>query len=84
MNSSYNTQRYYVGISILLEPFYPLQSSGHMEEITQIEDKKCDLMEKILVDSKKSIRQIRPGVGRRSKKKIQYILILVYINFSIY
>ena len=41
-----------------------------MEEITQIEDKKCDLMEKILVDSKKSIRQIRPGVGRHSKKKI--------------
>ena len=54
----------------ILEPFYPLQSSGHMEEITQIEDKKCDLMEKILVDSKKSIRQFRPGVGRRSKKKI--------------
>jgi hypothetical protein len=36
-----------------LEAFYPLQSSGYMEEVYRIEDQKSNLMEQILINSKK-------------------------------
>ena len=48
-----------------MAPFYPLQSTGHMEEVYQIEDKRSDLMERILTKSKKSMKQ----KGGKSKRK---------------
>ena len=35
----------------VLEPLYPLNTSGYMEDINRIEDKKSDLIQKILIDS---------------------------------
>jgi hypothetical protein len=51
-----------------LQPFYPLQSSGHMKEVYQIEDEKGKLMEQILIDSKKSMKSKWFG-GRRGTRK---------------
>lgn len=53
-----------------LSPFYPIQSSGHMEEIFEIEDERSDLMKQILVESKKSMKSKWFGGGnRRTLKK---------------
>ena len=52
-----------------LEAFYPLQSSGHMEEVYKIEDEKSKLMEQILIDSKKSMKSKWCGGRRGTRKK---------------
>tara|TARA_B100000795_G_scaffold268632_1_gene256013 strand:- start:74 stop:901 length:828 start_codon:yes stop_codon:yes gene_type:complete len=39
----------------ILEPLYPLQSSGYMEEIYKIENKKSELMIQFLIDSNKTL-----------------------------
>lgn len=36
-----------------LEPFYPIQRSGRMEEVVEIKDQRSKLIEQILIDSKK-------------------------------
>ena len=58
-----------------LEPLYPLQPSGYMEQIYEIENKKTDLMKKILIDSTK-----KKLCGRRKTKKntkINYVFVLL-------
>jgi hypothetical protein len=54
-----------------LQPFYPLNTSGHMEEIYEIEDQRSELMKQILVDSKKSMKSKWFGGNKRTRKKRQ-------------